>query len=130
MDSSSVSSVTTISAFPPASVTLSAVSCNFRIERAAKTTVAASCANATLIALPIPLLAPVTIATFEANCFAILVSVAGESWADSPVASAPLVLRYLLCGSLAETFFRWFYRGCAGPGSVVVVLAALLPFFE
>ncbi|GAH17133.1 unnamed protein product, partial [marine sediment metagenome] len=50
--SSSAKSVTTISAFPPAWVTCSAVSCSFRIERAARTTVAASLANATLIALP------------------------------------------------------------------------------
>ena len=79
-------------------------------------TVAASCANATLMALPIPLPAPVTIATFEANCFAILVSVAGpEFWADSPV----------VFGHPADT---GLCRGCAGPESVVVVLAALLPF--
>jgi hypothetical protein len=66
--------VTTISDLPPADVTWSAVSLSLSIERAASTTAAPSLANATLMALPIPLLAPVTIATFEANRFVILSS--------------------------------------------------------
>jgi hypothetical protein len=93
----------TMSDFPLTLSIISAVSCSFEVSLAARTTVAPCLANAILIALPIPLLAPVTMAILSVNFPVIIVyrlRLPPDSWSVIPWSVLPRLV--LLVSSVSS----------------------------